>query len=93
MTTSQGQPTVDAHRNGRWWFVLAAAFAGLFAVNVVSRLLFIKKGMVIWYVGDVGEFLLVLVAMAFFVAGLLVAEESPESLVSPVAKNHKGGSS
>ena len=93
MTTSRGTATVDARRNGRWWFVLAASFAGLFAVNVASRLLFIKKGMVIWHVGDVGEFHLVLVAMAFFVAGLLVTEESPESLVSPAAKNHKGGSS
>ena len=93
MTTSKGASTAGAHGNGRWWFVLAATCAGLFAVNVASRLLFIKKGMMIWHVGDVGEFLLVLVAMAFFVAGLLVAEESPESLVSPDSKNHKGGSS
>ena len=93
MAPPRQSSTAGAHGNARWWFVLAAACAGLFAVNVASRLLFIKKGMMIWHVGDVGEFLLVLVAMAFFVAGLLVAEELPESLVSPDSKNHKGGSS
>lgn len=78
---------------GRWLFQIAALICVLFVINVALRMLFIKQDIAIWRLGDIGEFLLVLVAMAFFVAGLLVAEEAPESLVSPASNNHKGGSS
>jgi hypothetical protein len=50
---------------------------GLFVVNVAVRMLFIKQGIAVWRLNDVGEFVLVLVAMAFFVLGLLAAEEAP----------------
>lgn len=60
---------------GRLWLVLAAVFTGLFMLNVVSRMLFIKQGIALWRLNDVGEFLLVLVAMAFFVIGILAAEK------------------
>jgi hypothetical protein len=77
--------------SGRPWFVLAALFTSLFAVNVALRMLFIKQGVAIWRLGDVGEFLLVLVAMAFFVAGLLCIEEPPESPLSTPHKDTQGG--
>ncbi len=78
MTSSEHLQTSKPLHRGRIWFVLAACCTGLFALNVVSRLLFIKQGIAVWRVNDVGEFLLVLVAMAFFVAGLLIAEEHPD---------------
>lgn len=62
---------------GRVWLALAATFTGLFVLNVAVRMLFIKQGVTIWRLNDVGEFLLVLVAMVFFVAGILAAEEKP----------------
>lgn len=66
------------HRpRGRLALVLAGVFTCLFALNVALRMLFIKQGIAVWRLGDVGEFLLVLVAMAFFVAGILAAEEPP----------------
>ena len=85
--TNSDTPTVDpatpdgAMRSGgkhagRLWLTLAAICIGLFALNVVLRMLFIKLGIVIWRLDDVGEFLLVLVAMAFFVLGVLAIEKS-----------------
>jgi len=65
-----------ARPRGRIWLVLAAVFTGLFVLNVAMRMLFIKQGIELWRLNDVGEFLLVLVAMAFFVLGLLTAEEA-----------------
>jgi hypothetical protein len=62
---------------GRGWLALAALCMGLFVVNVALRMLFIKQGIAVWRLNDVGEFALVLVAMAFFVLGLLAAEEAP----------------
>ncbi len=60
---------------GRLWLALAAVFTLLFFANVALRMLFIKQGVAIWRLNDVGEFLLVLVAMAFFVAGILADEK------------------
>lgn len=77
---------------GRPWFLLASLFTAAFALNVAVRMLEVKRGLSIWNVGDVGEFLLVLVAMVFFVFGLLCVEERPESSVSPAHKDVKGGS-
>lgn len=76
-------------RRGHGWFSLAALFAALFVANVALRMLFIKHDISIWRFGDVGEFLLVLVAMALFVAGLLAIEESPASSASPTHNNHQ----
>jgi len=84
---------MDKAKSARLWFLLAGLFAGLFALNVALRMLFIKLEITIWRLGDVGEFLLVLVAMVFFVAGVLTIEESPESSVSPTNEVQKGGSS
>lgn len=65
-----------AKRGGRLWLTLAAIFTGLFVLNVALRMLHIKLGIVVWRLDDVGEFLLVLVAMAFFVLGALAVERS-----------------
>ena len=56
--------------------MLAGVFTALFVLNVALRLLSVKQGLAAWYLNDVGEFLLVLVAMAFFVLGLLTAEKA-----------------
>ncbi len=93
MTTAEGAHVTGKRGGGRRWFVLASLFSALFAVNVALRMLFIKLGVAIWRVGDVGEFLLVLAAMAFFVSGLLVIEEVPESSASPTYDDPKGGDS
>lgn len=74
-------------RHSRGWFALAAVLIGLFALNVGLRMLFIKQEVAIWRVGDVGEFLLVLAAMASFVAGLLCIQEPPASSASPTRIN------
>ena len=69
-------PTIPTDRpRSRLWLVLAGMFTGLFMLNVALRMLFIKQGITIWRLDDVGEFLLVLAAMAFFVIGILAAEK------------------
>ena len=78
---------------GRKWFLLAGLFTALFCVNVALRMLFIKEEVAFWRLGDVGEFLLVLVAMLFFVTGLLTIEETPESSAAPTHHDPKGGDS
>jgi hypothetical protein len=62
---------------GRTCLAMAAALVCLFVLNVTTRMLFVKQGITIWRLNDVGEFLLVLVAMAFFVAGILASEKKP----------------
>ena len=77
-------------QSGKWQFALAGLFVAAFVLNVTLRILFIKHNIALWHFGDVGEFLLVLVAMAFFVSGLLVSEEMPESSVLPAQNNYQG---
>jgi len=84
---------MDTRYNGRKWFLLAGLFTALYCFNVLLRMMFIKLGIAIWRVGDVGEFLLVLVAMTFFVTGLLAIEERPEASVAPTHHDPKGGDS
>lgn len=83
----------DERRSGRPWLVLAAICIAAFAVNVALRMLHVKQGVTLWRVGDVGEFLLVLIGMVFFVAGLLCVEEPPESSTSLERIDPKGGES
>jgi len=68
--------TNPPRRLGRVWLALAALFTCLYAINVALRMLHIKQGITIWRVNDVGEFVLVLIAMAFFVAGFLAIEKA-----------------
>lgn len=84
---------MDTRNSGRRWFLLAGLFAGLYFVNVMLRMLFIKQGIAFWRVGDVGEFLLVLGSMTFFVTGLLTIEERPETSAAPTHHDPKGGDS
>jgi hypothetical protein len=63
-------------------FAAASVLLMLYAVNVALRIGQIKFGAATWSVGDVGEFLLVLVSMVCFVAGLLIVEaHSPQPMV------------
>ncbi len=59
----------------RWLFGVAAGLIVLYALNVGLRIAAVKFGAAPWRLGDVGEFLLVLFAMAIFVAGLIADEE------------------
>jgi hypothetical protein len=59
----------------RWLFGIAAGLLLLYALNMGLRIAAVKLGVAPWRLGDVGEFLLVLSSMAFFVAGLVADEE------------------
>ena len=58
-------------------FVISGLLLALYVVNMVARIARIKFHADVFSVGDVGEFLLVLLCMVFFVAGLLALEASP----------------
>ena len=55
-------------------FVVAGLLLTLFAANMAARIAQVQFAANVWSVGDVGEFLLVLLCMVFFVAGLLTLE-------------------
>jgi hypothetical protein len=71
--------TSPANRRGRTAFALAAAGLSIYFVNIVVGMAAVKLG---WHVGrlnDVWEFLIVLLSMIFFVAGVLAVEgQRPE---------------
>lgn len=58
-------------------FVLAAAALCLYAINVALGMASTKLGWKVARLGDVWEFLVVLVSMVLFVTGLLALEEEP----------------
>jgi hypothetical protein len=75
---TNGVPSTSPPRpRGRTWGGLAGIFTGRVVLNVALRMLLVKQAVAVWHLNDVGEFLLVLVAMAFFVLGLLTAEKAP----------------
>ena len=61
-------------RRGRWFFVLAAIGLSLYILNIAAGMAAIKLGWKLARLNDVWEFLIVLVTMVFFVAGLLALE-------------------
>ena len=69
-------------RRGQPWFGLAALCLFAYACNVAARIALAKFGVSLWHVGDVGEFVLVLASMSFFVGGVLAtttrAPDNPE---------------
>lgn len=71
-------------------FQIAGLLLALYVVNMAARVADIKFGAHVWSVGDVGEFLLVLLCMVFFVAGLLALED-PDSPVDVMNKPTQGG--
>jgi len=71
-------------------FQIAGLLLALYVVNMAARIADIKFGAHVWSVGDVGEFLLVLLCMVFFVAGLLALED-PDSPVDVMNKPTQGG--
>ena len=62
------------HKSGRIPFAIAGLLLTLFAANMAARIAQVQFAATVWSVGDVGEFLLVLLCMVFFVAGLLTLE-------------------
>lgn len=72
----------SAERNGgRVFFLLAAGFLIAYGLNVLAGLAAARLGWTLPRLGDVGEFLLVLIGMASFVTGLFCLEnEPPEAL-------------
>ena len=59
----------------RTLFAIAGLLLVGYIVNIGLGMLVVKRGMSLWRLPDVGEFVLVVSAMAFFVAGLLTDEE------------------
>ena len=78
--------------NVRWApFAIAGVLLALFAANMAARIAQIKFAADVWSVGDVGEFLLVLLCMVFFVAGLLTLETDSADSPADVIKPTQGG--
>ncbi|RPH58335.1 MAG: hypothetical protein EHM83_17560 [Burkholderiales bacterium] len=62
-------------RLARALFALALAVLCLYAINVAVGMASVKLGWKLTRLGDVWEFLIVLMSMILFVTGLLVLEE------------------
>lgn len=82
---------METQPNLRWIpFAIAGVLLALFAANMAARIAQIKFAADVWSVGDVGEFLLVLLCMVFFVAGLFTLEahspDSPVDVIKPTQK-------
>jgi hypothetical protein len=77
----------------RWLFAIALCLVTLYALNIALGMLAIKAGVKTWRVGDVGEFLLVLSCMAFFVAGLVADETRHDKSLDEdsISTTTKGG--
>ena len=71
------QRTGRATRTARWMFAIASVLVLLYALNIALGMLAVKFGYATRRLGDVGEFVLVLSCMAFFVAGLIADEPEP----------------
>ena len=66
-------------RRGRLWFMLAAVGLSIYVLNIAAGMAAVKLGWKLTRLNDVWEFLIVLVSMVFFVAGLLAIEaERPD---------------
>ena len=71
--------TSASERRGRLVFVLAAIGLSLYMLNIAAGMAAVKLGWKLTRLNDVWEFLIVLVSMVFFVAGLLAIEgERPD---------------
>lgn len=71
--------TSAGERRGRLMFVLAATGLSLYVLNIAAGMAAVKLGWKLARLNDVWEFLIVLVSMVFFVAGLLAIEgERPD---------------
>ncbi len=72
-------------------FVISGLLLAAFVANMALRIARIKFGAQVPSFGDVGEFLLVLLCMAFFVAGLLVLEAHASRAESDRSKRLEEG--
>jgi hypothetical protein len=66
--------TSGGNRRGRVPFILAAAGLAVYFANIAVGMAAVKLGWHLARLNDVWEFLIVLVSMIFFVAGLLAVE-------------------
>lgn len=68
---------------GRVPFLLAGFFMAVYFINIAVGMAAVKLGWQVSRLGDLSEFLVVLVSMIFFVAGVLAVEdkrpEKPQS--------------
>lgn len=60
-------------------FAVASVVLACYVVNIALRIAHIKFNADVWRLDDVGEFLLVLLCMVAFVAGLLALERRSEN--------------
>ena len=74
----QAAPARAVGAAARRLFIAAGILLVLYGLNVAAGLAAVKLGAPVWRMGDVGEFVVVLCAMAFFVAGLLLDEDGSE---------------
>lgn len=80
---SPGSPAIPpgpaSKPRGRVPFLVAAFFMAVYFVNIAVGMAAVKLGWQVSRLGDLSEFLVVLVCMIFFVAGVLAVEdERPE---------------
>ena len=66
--------TTGSNRRGRLFFLLAVLGLTLYFVNIAVGMTAVKLGWRVVRLNDVWEFLIVLISMIFFVAGLLAVE-------------------
>jgi hypothetical protein len=71
--------TEASPRVHRRLFAVASVILGCYVVNIALRIAHIKFNVSVWRLDDVGEFLLVLLCMVAFVAGLLALERRSEN--------------
>ena len=74
------EPTNPARRRTgatRALLTIALLLLAAYAANIGLSIADVKLHARAWRLGDVGEFVLVLFAMAFFVAGLMFDEQAP----------------
>ena len=65
---------LPGNRRGRALFMLAAIGMALYFANIAVGMAAVKLGWHVARLNDVWEFLIVLISMVFFVAGLLAVE-------------------
>ncbi len=85
------QEPVRTAAASRWLFGIAGVLVAFYALNVGLRIAVVKFGASMWRLNDVGEFMLVLAGMVFFVAALIVDEERTAAADAEVESNPTQG--
>ncbi len=82
---------LSMRRRHRVPFVISGILLGLFVVNMGLRIAHVRFGADVFQFDDVGEFLLVLLCMVFFVAGLLALEQATHAPAADESNANQGG--